>query len=141
MNWRIFPIAFFAVLPPGVVPHGFKPIEKPPLTLKLLEHGRERYRIYCEVCHGMGGDGDGIATLRGFPRPPTFHNPSLRSAPAEFIFEVAKKGRGDMLGYGNRVPEEDLWAITAYVRALQRSRDTPYDELSGEEKANLGGQR
>ena len=128
-----------ALLPLGVVPYGYKPVQKPAITVELLQRGQERYEIYCAVCHGSTGDGDGMATTRGFPRPPSFHIPALRSAPPEFIFQVGRDGRGDMLGYKDRVPPEDLWAITAYIRALQKSRDTRFSELTPEEQKKVGG--
>ena len=46
------------------------------ITRKDLERGRERYNIYCSVCHGYVGDGDGMVVRRGFTRPPSFHSES-----------------------------------------------------------------
>ncbi|HWF19659.1 MAG TPA: cytochrome c, partial [Verrucomicrobiae bacterium] len=31
-----------------------------PVNRAVLERGRERYDIYCSVCHGLSGDGDGM---------------------------------------------------------------------------------
>ena len=51
------------------------------VTRALLERGRERFDIYCAVCHGRTGEGQGMIVQRGFPPPPTFHQPRLREAP------------------------------------------------------------
>src|SRR5688572_27398536 len=52
-----------------------------PITRKDLLRGRERYNIYCSVCHGLVGDGDGMIVRRGFTRPPSFHTEHMREHP------------------------------------------------------------
>jgi hypothetical protein len=59
---------------------------------------------------------------RGFPHPPSYHSARLRAAPAPYIFDVITKGYGVMYGYAARVDPADRWAIIAYIRALQLSR-------------------
>ena len=45
------------------------------ITRGALERGRQRFDIYCAVCHGATGYGDGMIVRRGFVRPPSFHIP------------------------------------------------------------------
>src|SRR4051812_8026823 len=45
-----------------------------PFTAALLERGKERFNIYCAVCHGEDGFGRGIVVRRGFPPPPSYHD-------------------------------------------------------------------
>ena len=87
----------------------------------VLERGRERYGIFCAPCHDAAGNGNGVIVQRGFKHPPSFHIQRLREAPPGWFFEVITKGYGAMYDYADRVPPADRWAITAYVRALQRS--------------------
>lgn len=94
-----------------------------PITRQLLERGQERFNIYCAVCHGATGAGNGIIVQRGFPQPPSFHEPRLRNAPPGHFVEVIKNGYGVMYSYASRVSPEDRWAITAYIRALQLSQN------------------
>jgi hypothetical protein len=42
-----------------------------------------------------------------------------------------------MLGYSAQIPPADRWAIIAYVRALQLSRNAPVSELSPALRAKL----
>jgi mono/diheme cytochrome c family protein len=35
------------------------------ITKEDLDRGQERYNIYCSVCHGMTGYGDGMIARRG----------------------------------------------------------------------------
>jgi mono/diheme cytochrome c family protein len=99
-----------------------------PVTRELLARGRERFDIYCAVCHAATGDGNGMIVQRGFPKPPSLHDPRLRDAPIGHFFDVMTNGYGVMYSYASRVTPEDRWAIAAYIRALQLSQHaTPAD--------------
>jgi mono/diheme cytochrome c family protein len=95
----------------------------PPATPALLARGQERFDIFCEPCHGLAGDGDGMIVAHGFPRPPSYHDQRLIAAPAQHLYDVIKDGYGVMYSYASRVEPRDRWAIVAYIRALQLSRD------------------
>lgn len=94
-----------------------------PVTKELVERGRERYNIYCIVCHGPVGNGDGMVVRRGFPQPPTYHDDRLRNAPVGHFFDVITNGWGKMSSYAYQVQPADRWAIVAYIRALQVSQN------------------
>jgi mono/diheme cytochrome c family protein len=96
--------------------------EKPPMSLALIEHGRERFEIFCSECHGSSGDGDGTVVRRGFPHPPSYHEARLVNAPDQHFVDVITNGYGVMYSYADRVPPADRWAIAAYIRALQRTK-------------------
>ena len=98
------------------------PPRRPPRTLALLEHGRERYDIYCAPCHSPVGDGDGFVARRGFPRPPSYHIERLREASDQHLYDVITRGYGVMYSYADRVAPQDRWAIVEYIRALQLSQ-------------------
>src|SRR3954467_15240581 len=84
---------------------------------QLIRHGRDRYLIYCVVCHDPLGSGQGKIVERGYTRPPTFHQPRLREAPIGRLFAVISEGYGSMPSYAAQIPPEDRWAIVAYLRA------------------------
>jgi mono/diheme cytochrome c family protein len=135
-------------LPAGTVPRGFLHTNDAfdegligtnlvedipvPVTRELLQRGRERYDIYCSVCHDLNGEGNGMIAQRGFPRPPSFHVERLREAPVGHFYRVISHGYGVMYPYASRVAPEDRWAIIAYIRALQLSHAT-----SAEPQADL----
>ena len=94
-----------------------------PVTKELIERGQERFKIYCIVCHGPVGNGDGMIVRRGFPKPPTYHDDRLRNAPVGHFFDVITNGFGRMNSYAYQVQPADRWAIVAYIRALQLSQN------------------
>jgi len=100
-----------------------------PLTPELLNHGRERYKIFCTPCHGLQGDGNGMVSMRGMKHPPTFHDNRLRQSPNGYFYDVITNGFGAMYGYSAQMSPPDRWAIVAYVRALQLSRNAKVAEL------------
>lgn len=104
---------------------------------ETLELGRERYLIYCSPCHGRAGDGRGMVVRRGFSPPPTFHSDYLRQKPVGHIYGVITHGYGAMYSYAARIPVRHRWAITAYIRAMQYSREASMDDLTPDERKNL----
>jgi mono/diheme cytochrome c family protein len=116
---------------------------------RALERGRERFNIYCAVCHGETGAGDGMIVQRGFIRPPAFYplavhqrtDPdlyhrelNLLTVPPGYIVDKITNGYGAMYSYASRVAPADRWAIAAYVRVLQISQHAALADLSAEDR-------
>lgn len=105
------------------------------MTSELLEHGQERYEIFCSVCHGSAGDGKGIIMVGndgqgyGYVPAPTYHTEALRVAPDGYFYDAITNGVRSMPGYAAQVPVADRWAIVAYIRALQRSQNADAADL------------
>lgn len=101
------------------------------VTIELMERGRDRYDVFCSVCHGLSGDGQGILMTGdyGFVQAPTYHSDFLRAAPDGYLYDVVRNGVRTMWGYGQQVPVADRWAIVAYVRALQRSQNAAESDV------------
>jgi mono/diheme cytochrome c family protein len=112
-----------------------------PLTEQLMDRGKDRYTIFCAPCHGLQGDGMGMVTLRGMKHPPSYHQDRLRNVPNGYIFDVITNGFGAMNGYSAQLNPHDRWAIVAYVRALQFSRNAHAADLPAnlKEKLMAGG--
>ena len=112
-----------------------------PVTKDLLKRGQERYNIYCSVCHGYEGDANGMIVQRGYPAPPSYHIDRLRNAPPGYLYSVITNGYGIMYPYASRVESPDRWAIAAYIRALQLSRNARLEDVPADERAKLGGEK
>ncbi len=101
------------------------------VSREFLERGQERYDIYCEVCHGLSGDGNGVIMEGGYgyTPAPTFHSDVLREETDGYLYDVVTNGVRSMPGYGTQIAVKDRWAIVAYMRALQRSQAASEDDL------------
>ena len=101
---------------------------EPLFTRDVLARGEERYDIFCAPCHGFAGDGDGMIVKRGFPAPPSFHAEPQSGLAVGRIVEVIGDGTGRMLPMAERISPSDRFAIAAYVKALQLSRQAPGED-------------
>jgi mono/diheme cytochrome c family protein len=106
-----------------------------PITEQIVNRGKERYEIFCAMCHGPTGYGDGMIVRRGFRRPPSYHTDQLKQAPVGHFFDVISNGWGSMPAYKAQIPVADRWAIVAYVRALQLSQNPQGAEASSQPAA------
>ncbi len=109
------------------------------VTRELVERGQERYNIYCSMCHGLAGDGQGIIMTGGYgyTPAPTYHDDRLRAAEDGYLYEVIANGIRTMPPYGHQVPVADRWAIVAYIRALQRTQDARLDDVPEDMRRSL----
>ncbi len=110
---------------------------KPKVDAALLARGRERYEIFCTPCHDRTGQGNGLVVQRGMPRPPSYHDERLRTAPDQHFYDVISDGYGAMYSYADRIAPRDRWAIVAYIRALQLARHASLDDVPPEQRATL----
>lgn len=98
---------------------------------QTMDRGKQRFDIYCAVCHGTTGAGDGLVnqramTLNALQRASwttakNLHDHSVINQPVGRIFDTISNGRGTMGPYKSQIPVEDRWAIVLYVKALQDS--------------------
>ncbi|MHC4339246.1 MAG: c-type cytochrome [Planctomycetota bacterium] len=109
-----------------------RPIDRP-----LLERGQQLFTIYCAVCHGATGEGNGITTRYKMVNPPSYHTDRLREVPDGEVFKTITEGKGKMGPYGDRVRPDDRWAAVAYVRALQRAFHARIEDVPEERRKEL----
>ncbi|UUO04888.1 DUF3341 domain-containing protein [Blastopirellula sp. J2-11] len=122
-----------------------------PATLEinttLIERGRQRFNIYCAVCHGLAGDGNGLVSIRAFElqqptwvQPTNLHDPNVVKQPVGRVFNTITNGIRKMPGYAAQIDPEDRWAIVLYLKALQKSRDASIQDVPQIEADALKGQ-
>ncbi len=114
------------------------------LSNEMLVLGQKKFEIYCSVCHGYGGDGDGLVHRRaeqlqqGYWLPPTsLHEQRIRDQAVGNIFYTISQGKGKMANYAAVLTPKERWAIVMYVRALQRSRNADIKDVPVEQRANI----
>ena len=85
-----------------------------------LERGREQFNIYCAMCHGETGQGNGhLYTSKLFPVMPTsLVGDYVQNKPDGEIYHVITMGSlsGLMGAHGSLINPDDRWKIIAYIR-------------------------
>jgi mono/diheme cytochrome c family protein len=117
-----------------------------PVNMAMMDRGRERFNIYCAVCHGLLGDGGASSVVsarairredKGWVPPLSLHVPNVRGQAAGEIFNTITNGIRTMPAYASQIPEADRWAIILYVRALQRSQNADVKDVPAELRPQL----
>ncbi|GGI56552.1 c-type cytochrome [Winogradskyella haliclonae] len=92
---------------------------KSPLDSSAVDYdrGKELYDIYCGICHGNKGDGQGTLMKRekilGVPSYDT------RELTEGSIYHVMYYGLNSMGSYANFMSDEERWQVVAYVEKLK----------------------
>lgn len=117
-----------------------------PLSTAVLEKGREKFEIYCAVCHGNDGAGNGLVNRRAqrilataWVQPSSMHQDTLYAdqyADGK-LFNTITNGVRKMPGYASQISAKDRWAIVAYVRALQASQNAAIDDLPSDKRNEI----
>ena len=85
-----------------------------------LERGKFSYDVFCAVCHGPEGAGDGyLYTSNLFTaRPTPLNDQNMKEKPDGEIYHVITMGSisGLMGAYGSQVKPGDRWNIVLYIR-------------------------
>jgi mono/diheme cytochrome c family protein len=113
---------------------------------KFIERGRDRFTIYCQPCHGMLGDGQGITAKYGMGSVlivGNYHTDRLRQITEGELFNTITNGSPSklMYPYADKLVPEDRWAVVAYIRALQRAQQgkvAEVDQNNAQAKKDLG---
>ncbi len=103
-----------------------------------MARGEDRFNIYCAVCHGAAGDGEGITKQYGMITVANLTDQRLVDYTDGALYDVVKNGKNTMLGYGDRLSVEDRWNVVLYVRALQRAANGKAEDLTPAKREELG---
>lgn len=117
------------------------------VDLQFIQKGREKFEIFCAVCHGFAGDGNGITKVSPdyeyttvktyFSATPSYHMDLYRDMAEGEIFNTITHGKNTMMAYGMKLTPRERWAVIAYLRALQRSQNATLEDVPEPERANL----
>lgn len=147
-NYEVFPGQMEAMLPAeGSIPRGWQPYEYDntnegrdlakaelknplPVTQANLDNGKKMYDIYCALCHGGQGAGQGILVknekILGIP---SYADPG-RVINDGGIYHVQMYGLNSMGSYASQTNEEERWQITMHVMNLKAALEgTPALEI------------
>jgi mono/diheme cytochrome c family protein len=131
----------------GTIPRGFRPysivtmdeakahLNPLPVNKEVLTHGKQLFNVYCIVCHGQYGEGDGLVVAKpGWPRPlfarpPTLQSDKIRDYKDGQIFHVMSMGQNLMPSYAEKLDTNERWAIVHYIRVLYRAKHPTAEDM------------
>jgi mono/diheme cytochrome c family protein len=104
-----------------------------PQDFRSLENGERQYGIYCELCHGATGMGDGPVSATGEQLGPfggVFPLVGLTTSRSDgYLYTAIRLGGRGTPGFRmpayDRIPSRDRWDIVNYVRYLDRKGGKP----------------
>ena len=123
-------------IPKGHIPYDIETSEEAerllfnplPMNFETLQRGQKMYYIYCGVCHGSTGVGDGPVAAKAILKPPSLVNQKIKDWADGGIYHMIVVGRGLMGSFASQIPnEKDRWALVHFIRRLQvhAKEDTP----------------
>lgn len=84
-----------------------------------LAEARRVFKYDCAMCHGPAGDGKGEIVESMKLTMHDWHEPaSLEGKTDGEIFYIITKGKGKMMGEGDRQPEKLRWNLVNLVRSM-----------------------
>ena len=98
---------------------------KTDLTSPLAEteveemRGGQLYDIYCAICHGKKGDGQGNLVKREKILGVPAYNDAGRAITEGSVYHVIYYGKNTMGSYANQLNEEERWQVVNYVMKLK----------------------
>ncbi len=81
--------------------------------------GKELYDVYCGICHGTKGNGQGKLMQREKILGVPSYDDAGRAITTGSIYHVIYYGKNTMGSYANQLNEEERWQVTAYVEKLK----------------------
>jgi len=90
-------------------------------TPENLAEAKKFFGYDCAMCHGAAGDGKGdLAASMGLKMNDWREASALTSLSNGEMFDLIVKGKGKMIGEGDRLPPEMAWKLVNYVRAFAK---------------------
>ena len=101
-----------------------KPFES---TDEELAEAKELYNIYCGICHGEKGDGQGwLVTMpnsKYLAQPKNLLEDEMVAAGDGRYYFAIMYGKNVMGGYADKLSYAERWHVINYIRSLQNSGD------------------
>jgi len=108
---------------PVPYPEEAKAIENPvSKSDSNLAIGKDKYEIFCSMCHGFSGRGDEEVSKSFRVEPSSLVSSSVERRTDGELFWATKSGVNDtkMLAWGELMSDEEMWLIVNYIRVLQK---------------------
>lgn len=106
-----------------------------PITDAGIVKGKELYDIFCGICHGANGDGNGYLVREDggvYPvQPANMLLPEFVEASNGRYYHVIMRGKNKMGAYADKLDYEERWQVIHYIRSLQaKELKLAYNQLT-----------
>ncbi len=97
-----------------------------PVTQQNLIRGRDIFQERCIGCHGVAGDGEGVALAFLNPPPASFLDPDdaahgSDTSPGAYYWRILRGIPGTaMENFGTRLSVEDIWRVTMFLKTIPK---------------------
>ena len=109
---------------------GKNPIKPTP---ENLADAKKLFGYDCAMCHGVAGDGKGdLAASMGLKMNGWQESSKLAALSDVEMFDLIVKGKGRMVGEGDRYPAEMVWKLVNYVRTFAKNEAAAVPEGSSQ---------
>ena len=87
------------------------------LSTEDMDKAKGLYEIYCAICHGNGGNGQGKLVTQGkFLGVPSYKDRVITTGS---VFHVQTYGLNSMGSYANQLNAHERWLVATYVMKLK----------------------
>ena len=87
------------------------------LSTEDMDKAKGLFEIYCAICHGNGGNGQGKLVTQGkFLGVPSYKDRVITTGS---VFHVQTYGLNSMGSYANQLNAHERWLVAAYVMKLK----------------------
>lgn len=85
-----------------------------------LAKGTELYGIYCAICHGTKGKGQGTLVKREKILGVPSYDDAARNITVGTTFHTLQYGLNSMGSYASQMSTEEMWQVSEYVMELKK---------------------
>lgn len=85
-----------------------------------LAKGKELYNVYCAICHGNNGNGQGTLVKREKILGVPSYDDAARNINVGSTFHVIQYGLNSMGSYASQMNTTEMWQVSEYVMQLKQ---------------------
>lgn len=86
----------------------------------ITTQGKKIFTVYCAICHGEVGDGQGhLSQIGKYPPAPSYFSDALMTLPIGKRYHTLMYGKGMMGSYASQIDNKERWLVLEYVQFLQ----------------------
>ena len=88
-------------------------------TEQSITSGKRLFGLYCSMCHGTEGKGDGPMVGKVMPSS-DLHANRIKRQKDGYLYATIRSGGLVMPGYGHALSQTERWDLVNYIRHLQK---------------------